>query len=291
MTTAFLQFLFSGLTVGAVYGLVGMSFALVYNASQVINFAQGEFVMIGGMAAVFLWHSGFPLWLAAPLAVVAALVVGVLVERLAIRPAGQASVVTLVIITIGVSIFLRGLAQVLWGREYHSLPAFGGNQPLDVGGAALMPQSLWVIAWAALLVLGLQLFFKHTRLGQAMLATSYDRLAAQLVGIDTRRILTVSFGLAAALGAVAGLLITPISMTYTNVGIMLGLKGFSAAIVGGLGHPLGAVVGGLVVGIAEAMTAGYLSSAYKDVVAFVLILLVLVAWPQGLFGRQHRSGH
>ncbi len=285
MLAEFLQFLFSGLTVGAIYGLIGLGFAVIYNASHVINFAQGEFVMIGGMATVFLMKAGVPMPLAIPTAIAGAAVVGWLLARLGIETARGSSVVGLIIITIGASILLRGLAQVIWDRNFHALPAFAGDSPIQILGAALLPQSLIIGVALVLAMLGLKLFFEHTRLGKAMQATAIDPLAAQLVGIDTRRIVRLSFVLSAALGAMAGVLVAPITMTYANVGIMLGLKGFAATIVGGLGNPLGAIAGGLVVGIAEAMTAGYLTSAYKDAVAFVIILFVLLFMPNGLFGR------
>ncbi len=285
MLAEFLQFLFSGLTVGAIYGLIGLGFAVIYNASHVINFAQGEFVMIGGMATVFLMKAGVPMPLAIPTAIAGAAVVGWLLARLGIETARGSSVVGLIIITIGASILLRGLAQVIWDRNFHALPAFAGDSPIQILGAALLPQSLIIGVALVLTMLGLKLFFEHTRLGKAMQATAIDPLAAQLVGIDTRRIVRLSFVLSAALGAMAGVLVAPITMTYANVGIMLGLKGFAATIVGGLGNPLGAIAGGLVVGIAEAMTAGYLTSAYKDAVAFVIILFVLLFMPNGLFGR------
>lgn len=286
MLAEFLQFLFSGVTVGAIYALVGLGFSIIFNSSQVINFAQGEFVMIGGMATVSLVAAGLPMPLAIVLAVAAATLVGLALERFAVETARGASVVTLIIITIGASIFLRGAAQVIWDRNFHSLPAFTGDQPIAVAGATILPQSLWVLGCTVLIVIGLGVFFRHTMTGRAMLAASYNPLAAKLVGINTRRLLRLSFALAAALGAAAGILITPIALTYANVGIMLGLKGFSAAILGGLGNPMGAIAGGLVVGIAEAMTAGYLSSAYKDAVAFVIILAVLFFLPRGLFGRR-----
>jgi branched-chain amino acid transport system permease protein len=282
----FLQFLFSGITVGAIYALVGLGFSIIFNSSQVINFAQGEFVMIGGMATVSLVAAGLPMPLAIGLAVVAATLVGIALERFAVETARGASVVTLIIITIGASIFLRGAAQVIWDRNFHSLPPFTGDRPIEIAGATILPQSLWVLGCTVLIVIGLRVFFRHTMTGRAMLAASYNPLAARLVGINTRRLLMLSFALAAALGATAGILITPIALTYANVGIMLGLKGFSAAILGGLGNPMGAIAGGLVVGIAEAMTAGYLSSAYKDAVAFVIILAVLFFLPRGLFGRR-----
>jgi branched-chain amino acid transport system permease protein len=282
----FIQFLFSGVTVGAIYALVGLGFSIIFNASRVINFAQGEFVMIGGMATVSLIAAGLPMVPAILLAILVTTAVGIALEKFAIEASRGASVVTLIIITIGASIFLRGAAQVVWDRNFHSLPAFSGDEPIAVAGATILPQSLWVLGCTVAIVIGLRLFFGRTVLGKAMLATSYNPLAATLVGINTRLILTLSFALAAGLGAVAGILIAPITLTYANVGIMLGLKGFCAAIVGGLGNPMGAIAGGLLVGIAEAMTAGYLSSAYKDAVAFVIILAVLFFRPSGLFGRR-----
>jgi len=286
VSAEFLQFLFSGITVGAIYALVGLGFAIIYNASQVINFAQGEFVMIGGMATVSLLGFGLPLWAAIAIAIAITVGVGLLFEKLAIEPARNASVVTLIIITIGASIFLRGAAQVIWGQNFQSLPPFSGNEPITIGGASILPQSLWVIGGGTAIVAGLQWFFNHTRAGKAMIATAHNPLAARLVGINTRFVLSLSFGLSAMLGAAAGILIAPISLTYTGVGVMLGLKGFSAAVLGGLGKPMGAIAGGLILGVSEVMTAGYLSSAYKDAVAFIIILAVLFFMPNGLFGAR-----
>lgn len=281
-----LQFLFSGITVGAIYALVGLGFSIIYNASHVINFAQGEFVMLGGMATVFLMAGGLPLVVAAPLAVFLVVLVGLLLEKLAVEPARNATVVTLIIITIGASIFIRGVVEVTLGKNFHRLPAFSGETPIMIGGAALQPQSLWVIGALAVVVAALKWFFDHTRLGKAILATSHNRLAAQLVGIEIRTILLVSFGLSAALGALAGILTAPITLTRYDIGIMLGLKGFAAAILGGLGSGFGAVAGGLLLGVLEALGAGYVSSAYKDAIAFVIILGVLVFLPSGLFGAR-----
>ncbi|MFI4987833.1 MAG: branched-chain amino acid ABC transporter permease [Alphaproteobacteria bacterium] len=282
----FLQFLFSGITVGAIYALVGLGFSIIYNASQVINFAQGEFVMIGGLATAVLAGGGMPLPLAAAVAISASVLAGLALEKLAVERAREAPLLTLVIITIGASIFLRGLAQVVLGRNYHALKAFSGEAPIHIGGATIVPQTLWVLGTTAALVAALWWFFGRTQLGKAFLATSYDPLAAQLVGIGTRSVLLLSFALSAALGAIGGILIAPISLTSYDAGVMLGLKGFSAAILGGLGSSLGAVAGGLLLGLIEAMGAGYVSSAYKDAIAFVIILLVLFLMPQGLFGRR-----
>ncbi len=280
-----LQFVFSGLTVGATYALVALGFAIIYNASGVINFAQGEFVMAGGMASAFLVAAGVPLPLAVVMAVAAGVAIGVALEKFAIEPARRAPVVTLIIITIGASIAIRGLAQLLLGKQFHTVPPFTGDQPIAIGGATLLPQSLWVMGASVAVVIGLSAFFGRTKLGKAMLATANNRHAAQLVGINVRFILLLSFGLSALLGALAGVLISPITLTSYDVGIMVGLKGFAAAMLGGLGNGIGAIAGGLLLGLVEALGAGYLSSAYKDVIAFVIILAVLVFMPGGLFGK------
>jgi branched-chain amino acid transport system permease protein len=280
----FLQFTFSGLTVGAIYALVALGFTLIYNSSDVINFAQGEFVMLGGMVTVFAAAAGVPLPLAALLAIAVAIAVGLLLHQLAIKPARGASPVTLIIITIGASILLRGLAALIFDKNYHSLPPLVSGEPLIIDGAALLPQSIVVMLGVALVVVALWIFLKRTLTGKAMLATAANRLAAQLVGINTTAIVGRSFLISAAIGAFGGILAAPITLTNYDIGTMLALKGFSAAMLGGMGNPLGAVAGGLLLGLLEAFSAGYLSSQYKDAVAFVVILLVLFAMPQGLFG-------
>lgn len=284
MLAEFLQFLFSGVTVGATYALAALGFTLIYNASNVINFAQGEFIMLGGMLAVFFLQSGMPMPLALALAIVVPAIVGIVVEKLAIEPVKGAESVTLIIITIGASLVIRGLVQVWLGKGTFSLPAFSGDEPLHILGATLMPQSLWVLGVTSIVVVALWYFFSRTLHGKAMLATSYNRVAAELVGINTNWVLFLSFAMSAGLGALGGILVTPITLTSYDVGIMLGLKGFVAAVVGGLGNGLGAVLGGLLVGVLEAMGAGYISSSYKDAIPFVLILLILFFKPKGLFG-------
>lgn len=286
MHAEFLQFMFSGITVGATYALTALGFTLIYNASHVINFAQGEFIMLGGMLAVVFAHWGLPLPIVVLLAIALPSLVGVALEKLAIEPAKDAGPVALIIITIGASLVLRGLAQILLGKGSHSLPPFSGEAPLSIWGATLLPQSLWVLGVTGAVVTALRYFFNSTIAGKAMLATSINRTAAQLAGINTNGVLRMSFAMAAGLGALGGILITPITMTSYDVGIMLGLKGFVAVVVGGLGNGLGAVLGGLLVGILEALGAGYVSSAYKDAIPFVLILLMLFFKPHGLFGRK-----
>lgn len=280
-----LQFLFSGLTVGAVYALVALGFTIIYNASDVVNFAQGEFVMLGGMVTVFMIAAGLPLVVAALCAIIVAVIIGILLHRLAIKPARGASHVTLIIITIGASIFLRGLASIVFDKQFHSLPAFSSDTPIQVGGASILPQSLWVMGGTIVVFMLLYFFFERTKVGKAVLATAANRLAAKLVGINTSMIMALAFGVSAAIGAVAGILVTPITLTNYEIGTLLALKGFAAAMLGGMGNPFGAVVGGLIVGLLEALGAGYISSDYKDAVGFIVILLVLFALPNGLFGK------
>lgn len=281
-----LQFIFSGVTVGAVYALVALGFTIIYNASDVVNFAQGEFVMLGGMITVFAYAIGLPLQLAALVAIVLTAGIGVAMNRLALEPARGAPVVSLIIITIGASIFIQGATMLVFDKQIHSLPAFSGDKPLHVMGATILPQSLWVIGGSVVVFIGLWLFFTRTLLGRAVLAVSNNREAAKLVGINTSFIMTLSFGLSAGIGALAGVLVTPITLTAYDVGLALALKGFAAAMLGGMGNPKGALVGGFALGLIEALTAGYLSSQYKDAAAFIVILLVLFFMPQGLFGAK-----
>jgi branched-chain amino acid transport system permease protein len=235
---------------------------------------------------VFVTAAGVPLPIAAIIAVAVSVAVGLLLYRLAIEPARGASAVTLIIITIGASILLRGIAAIVFDKQFHKLPSFSGDTPVNILGAAVQPQSFWVIGGAAVIVVLLYVFLEKTVLGKAVLATAANRLAAKLVGINTATVVALAFGGSAAIGAIAGILITPITLTNYDVGTLLALKGFAAAMLGGMGNPLGAVAGGLLLGMLESFGAGYISSTYKDALAFIVILVVLVVMPQGLFGRR-----
>lgn len=282
----FLQILFSGITSGSIYALVALGFALIYNAADVINFAQGDFVMMGGMGTVFLAAAGVPLALAACLAIAATVAVGLLLHRLAIEPARGASPVTIIMITIGASIFLKGVAQIVFDKQFHSLPAFSGDAPITIGGATILPQSLWVIGGGAVLFVLLFLFLEKSMHGKALRAVCANRLAAHLSGINVTVILAIAFGVSAAIGAIGGVLATPITLTRFDAGTLFTLKGFAAAMLGGMGNPGGAIAGGLLVGLLEAFGAGWISSAYKDSIAFAAILGVLFFMPRGLFGSR-----
>jgi branched-chain amino acid transport system permease protein len=281
-----IQFCFSGITIGATYGLVAVGFNIVFNATGAVNFAQGEFAMLGGMlGAALLTGSGLPLPAVIVLTVLGVTAIGVLLERLAINPARGADILNVIIITIGASILIKGTVMVTLGKNAAGLPAFTGERPIWLLGAAILPQALWIVGVALAIMVGLHLFFARTLTGKAMQAVAIDREAARLVGIDVGRMVMLSFALGAATGAVAGIIVTPMTLTIYDAGTMLGLKGFAAAVAGGLGNTFGGIAGGLLLGLLEALGGGLIASELKDVLAFVLLLFLLFFRPRGLFGQ------
>jgi len=281
-----LQYLITGVTVGSIYALIGMGFNIIYNSTEIINFAQGEFVMLGGLFTISgmqLLH--LPVPFAAIFAIIGVSLVGITLDRAAIRPLKDASPITLIIITIGASIFIRGVSSLTWGKEPYTIPAFSGEEPIPFFGAVIQPQSVWVMGVTLVVVMLLRQFFGRTLTGKAMMASAVQPRAAKLVGIDSSYMVLLSFALSGAVGAAAGIVIGPISMVQYDMGVMLGLKGFCAAIIGGIGHPWGVVFGGIILGIVESLGAGLISSGYKDAIAFVILLLMLFLRPQGILGK------
>ena len=280
------QFVFSGLMTGSIYALIALGFNIIFNATGAVNFAQGEFAMLGGMLAAFLlgW-TGLPLPLVFVLAVAAVAAVGALMARLTINPVRGADVLNLIIITIGASIALKGGVMVILGKNAAGLPAFSGETPIGLLGATIPPQALWILGVALAVVALLHLFFERTLLGKAMQAAAIDGEAASLVGIRVGRMVLLSFVLGAGVGAVAGIIITPVTLTIYDAGTMLGLKGFSAAVLGGLGSTFGGIVGGLALGLLESLGAGLIASQFKDAIAFFLLLVMLFVRPTGLVGQ------
>ncbi len=279
------QFIISGLTTGSIYALIALGFCIIHNATGIVNFTQVDFVSLGGlMMYTLLLAGGLPLPLAFLGSVAVVTGVGALMERLAIRPAKSRAVIILIFITIGVSILMRGVFKVVWGKNQMALPPFSGDTPLMVLGAAVLPQSLWVLFITVAVVIVLHLFFNRTRIGKAMRATSFNPRAAALMGIDVNSMILFSFALSGALGAVAGIIIVPITTLSYDIGVILGLKGFAAAVLGGYGNSVGAIVGGLLLGVLESLGAGMISSTYKDVIAFAILLVVLFIKPSGLLG-------
>lgn len=282
-----LQFLVSGLVVGSIYGLIGVGFTCIYNVTGIVNFAQGDFAMVGAMSAIALNAAGAPLWLAILLAIVITSLVAVLIERTAIQPV-RGDVMRGIIVTIGVGVVLQGIAAIVWGTDAQPMPAFSGEKLIHLLGATVMPQSLWVIGIGILAMGGLDLLFRRTYLGQMFRACAMNPFAARLVGMKVETMSLVGFVMSGALGAIAGIVVAPIALTQYDSGLQLGIKGFVACIVGGFGGPVGAAVGGLVLGVLEAFSAGYVSSGYKNAIAFALLLGFLLFRPGGLLGDYDR---
>ncbi len=282
-----LQILVSGLAMGSIYGLVALGFVLLVNAADIINFAQGEFVMLGA----FLVYTFAELWglpfLAAVLLVVAVMALfGLVMERVAYRPLRNTNAVTIIISTLGISVFLQNVALRGWGSvpQYFGQPF--GRQMIDLGAIRLVPQHLLILVVAALLVLLQHWFFHKTRIGKLMRATAQDKQTARLLGVNIGLMTALTFALASALGGLAGVLLAPTFYISVEMGVRVGIKAFVASIIGGWGSIPGAMIGGLVIGLVEVLAAAYVSSLYKDVFAFVVLILVLVVMPRGIFGEK-----
>ena len=286
---ALAQFIVAGLKNGSIYALIALGFTIVFASTGAINFAQGEFYMLGGMFGVWFTSLGLPLPVAVLLAVIATAAVGALFEFLAIRPLGDADPLRIIIITIGGSVLMRQIAFHAFGPDELPLSTFTEGPSIKLLGAAIERQTLWIWGATLIAVALLAVLYRGTMLGRAMRATALRREAARLVGVDVRSMVTLSFALAAALGALAGLVVAPLTQTAFDVGAGIGVKGFAAAILGGLGNPIAAVAGGLVLGLLESLTAGYLNPTYKDAVALIVLLVVLFVRPHGLFGGSRRE--
>jgi branched-chain amino acid transport system permease protein len=279
------QYLITGLTVGSIYAMVAVGFNIIYNVTEIINFAQGEFVMLGGLIMVFMNVAmGLPLILAFPATVILVTLVGMLLDRLAISPIRQPSVLTLIIATIAASILIKGAAMFIWGKNPYDLPAFSGRDPINFFGAVIQPQYFWIMGFLLITVIALSVFFDRTIIGKAMSACADNADAASLVGINVKQMILLSFALSAGIGAVAGITVTPIAFMEYDRGAMLAVKGFGAVILGGLGSFPGAVLGGLIIGTIESFGAGLLSSGYKDAFALIVLMAVLFFKPSGILG-------
>ena len=290
LASQIIQFFFTGLNVGSIYALVALGFTMIYNATAIINLAQGEFVMLGGLIMVFFTAVlQIPMVLGFFLTVAVVTTLGAVFERLAIHPLKNASLITLIIITLAGSILFRGIAMLLWGRDPYGLPPFSGGKPIPIWGATLQPQFFWVLGITGWVLIGIWFFFNRTLAGKAMTACSFNPVAARLVGINVRKMVLLSFSLSAAVGAIAGAIITPITLMEYDRGPLLALKGFAAAVLGGLGSGAGAIVAGFLIGILESLGAGLVSSGYKDALALFVLLIVLWIKPSGLFGSAEES--
>ncbi len=288
---ALLQLLISGVALGCIYALIALGFVLIYKATETVNFAQGELMMLGAFGALALMSfGGLSFWLAAPVAVVGMMALGVLIERLVIRPILGQPQFTVVMLTIGLGYLCRGLITMLpgIGSETNSLEVPYKGQVIDLGGAVISVDQLIVILATAALCGLLYAMFRFSKIGIAMQASSQNQLAAYYMGIPVRRLNGLVWGLSAGVAALAGLLLAPITFVHVNMGF-IGLKAFPAAVVGGFGSLPGAIVGGLTIGLVEALAGFYLPEGFKDIAAYVVVLVMLVVKPNGLFGGNARK--
>jgi branched-chain amino acid transport system permease protein len=276
---------------GCVYALVALGFVLIYKATETVNFAQGDLMMLGGFfaltASVIL---GWPYWATILFAVAAMAVVGMLAERLILRPVLGQPAFTVVMITIGLGYVVRGVVTMVpgWGTETYQIPTPFSEDVWNLGGVILPVQQLMVIGMTAALCVVLYAFFRFSTLGVAMQATSQNQLAAYYMGIPVRRVNMMIWGLSAGVAAFAGILLAPVTFVHSNMGF-IGLKAFPAAVVGGFGSVPGAIVGGLIIGVVEALAGFYLPEGFKDVAAYIVVLVVLLVWPSGIFGETGRK--
>jgi branched-chain amino acid transport system permease protein len=281
------QTLVNGLSVGCIYGLIGIGFCVIYNASGIVNFAQGAFVMLGGMVTfVLLTSFGMPMIVAGALATVAVALLGVVIERLVVRPLWDrnATMFVMILATLAAQIVIERATLIAVGDQPKSIPVFTDLPPIRIAGVAIGYQILWIIGTSLLLIALLALFFQKTLVGRAMRACSINREAAALQGIPVSRMLALSFAVSAALGAIAGILVTPTQFTAFSVGTPFAIAGFIAAIVGGFGRPFGAVLGGIALGLAQALAVFALGSGLKNVAALAVLLVFLFFRPSGILG-------
>ena len=286
-----IQLLISGIAQGCIYGLIALGFVLIYKATETVSFAQGDLMMVGAFAGLAAMTAlGFPYWLAVPSAIIAMMTLGVLVERAVIRPILGQPAFSIVMLTIGVGYVLRGLITMIpdVGTDTHTLSVPYAGQVLRAGALVMSAEQLVVIGATALLCVALFALFRYSTLGIAMQASSQNQLAAYYMGIPVKRLNGLVWGLAAGVAAIAGLLLAPITFVHANMGF-IGLKAFPAAVVGGFSSLPGAIVGGLVIGIVEAVSGFYLPEGFKDIAPYIVVLLMLVLKPNGLFGERLRK--
>lgn len=280
-----LQLLFAGIGTGSIYALVAVGFNVIFKSTDAINFSQGEWVMMGGMvAAATVTATASPVWLACLFAVLVVTAVGLASERLVVFPIAKPTPLLITLISIGLAICTKSAVMLVLGKNPAGYPGFAGDAAVSVAGASIHSQTLSIIAITIAFMVLAHLFFEKTLLGKALRAAAADRDAAELAGIRVRSTVMWSFGIAAMAGAVAGAIITPLTFTSYDHGTMLGFKGFSAAMLGGLGNLYGSLLGGLLLGLLEAFASGYISSHFKDAVAFVVLLVILFWRPSGLIG-------
>lgn len=285
--STFIQYVLSGISIGAIYSLIGLGFYIMWSACRAVNFAHGDVVMVGAVVAVACLDAGIPQAVGLPLAVVTCVGYGMLVERFAVRPFNKdASAIGWMLTTIAIGIMVESFATIKFGSFARALPSPGVARPIDIFGAGVYLQELLIPAFAIAFMIGLEIFYRRTMLGRAMRAIAFNRVAAGLMGINVSRVTAISFGLAAGLGGFAGILVGPIIQVSTTMGVLIGLKGFAVAIMASVTSARGVVITGLLYGVMEKFVEGYISSAAREIVGFSIMIVILLIFPQGIFGRR-----
>jgi branched-chain amino acid transport system permease protein len=284
---AVVQYVLSGLAIGGIYALVALGFHIMWSAARAVNFAHGDTLMIGAVLTIMGIDAGLPLSIAVALSIAASCLFGVLLERFAVRPFAKTSAsIGWMLTTIAVGIMLEALVTMRFGGFSRALPSPGVTHAISIFGAGVYPQELLIPVVAILIMVGFGWVRRRTLIGRAMQAVSFDRSAAALMGINVNAIFALSFGLAAALGGAAGILVAPVTQASATMGLILGLKGFAVAIIGGITSAPGVVIAGLGFGILEKFVEGYISTAAREIIGFSVTILVLLIFPQGLFGKR-----
>lgn len=283
--TQFVQYIFSGLTSGGIYALVGIGFVLIYRMSHIVNLAQGHFYVLGAYLALTLIDTnGVPRLVAIPVVVLAVCLIAVLLQRLTLHPIRERDMLSKVILTIGWVFIIEGVIDWIYGSEGRSLSPLPGPRSLEIAGATISFQSVWVLAATVLGAFGLGLFLTRTTTGKAFEACSENEVGAKLVGINIERMLLIAFIGSAAFGAIAGIVAAPVTYVSYTVGLGLTIKGLTAAIIGGLNNVYGPLVGGVMLGLLEAFSAGLISTLFYELISIIALLVVLVARPEGVLG-------
>jgi branched-chain amino acid transport system permease protein len=284
---AILQYVLTGLSVGSVYAMIALGFYVMWSAAKAVNFTYGDVFMLGGVMTVVLVEMGLPLLLAGGGALAIAALAGAVIERVFVRPFNrEANAIGWMLTTIAVGIMLESFTTITYGPLGRPLQTPFVEQPIRIGGSGIYPQELILPVALVIVTFALEVFYRRTVLGRAMRAVAFNRVAAGLVGIDADRITLLAFALAGAIGALAGFLIAPVIQASSSMGVVVGLKGFMVAIIAGIANAKGVVIVGVVYGVMEKMIEGYLSTAARDAIGFTIMILALLIFPQGLFGRR-----
>ena len=286
-----LQYLFSGLAIGSIYSLVGLGFCIMYATSETVNFANGDSVMFGAILGVtFCVDMGWPMWFGLIVVIILSSLLGIIVERIAIRPFRGVSAIGWMLSTIAVGIILRNVAMVTFGLYDRPFPTPWVKKPIAIFGSGIYPQELFIPIIAAIFMVGFDLFYNKTKFGSGLRAVSFNREAAGLMGINVSLMISFSYALATSVAGFAGFIIAPIILASTHMGLLIGLKGFSVAVIGGITSPRGTILAGFLFGVLEYMIAGYLGTAAREITSFSLVILVLLLRPNGVFVRKTREG-